>query len=421
MNNNATDNGGGVYNLNGFVNIDVCNVTSNFAMDNGGGLDAKHGSYNIKNSLINSNTGKDGAGVYVHFGNVKLLSSTVSSNAGEYGAGLCCEDGDINLTDTSIVGNVASLNAGGTYNINGSVNINNCDFTNNTANSNGGGLDTRHGNSTIVNSRFSDNKANYGGGAYNRDGFVAFDRCNFINNHASVDGGGFCCDDHNLDTITNTNFTGNSATSKGGGVDNENGELKIDNSSFTRNTASDGGAIKNQNSQGVDELDIIDSTFSGNVASFRGGAIYNDKDSSMSIKGSTLNNNSILDSNSGDNGGAIFNGEGDLNIIDSTFKNNVAKPGNGYYGQHGCGGAIDNFGGNLIVANSVFSDNHARFGGAINSYYAYLKLVNCQITDNIADSVGGGVCSNAGIQDIDTQTKSNFSSNKPNDIFHFNS
>jgi len=45
--------------------------------------------------------------------------------------------------------------------------------------------------------------------------------------------------------------------------------------------------------------------------------------------------------------------------------------------------------------------------------------VNCQIADNIADDVGGGICSNAGVIYIDSQTRNNFINNSPSDTFHF--
>ncbi|MDR2624643.1 MAG: hypothetical protein LBC39_08815 [Methanobrevibacter sp.] len=405
----ANASGGGIYNLNGTVHVDGCNVTGNTAVDNGGGLDTRYGNYTIMNSLIGSNSGRDGGGVYVHFGNMNMASSTVSGNNGEYGAGLCCEDGDMDLVDTNISGNVASLNAGGAYNINGKVNVNGCNVMNNIATAgNGGGLDTRYGNFTVVNSRFANNKAYNGGCVYVHFGNVLVQSVLFEDNGA-VEGGAVHSDA--ICNVTGSKFTNNSAD-EGGAVFND-GMVSIDDSSFEDNSACSGGGVYNTN-----KMNISNTLLNGNFVSFRGGAIYNDH-GDLNIKSSTLTNNSILNGNTADNGGAIFNGEGNLTITDSSFENNNAKPGKGNPGQHGCGGAIDNFKGNLTVSNSRFDSNHARYGGAINSYYAHLKLINCQITNNIVDSVGGGVCSNDGTQDVDSQTRNKFDGNKPSDMFHF--
>jgi predicted outer membrane repeat protein len=108
-----------------------------------------------------------------------------------------------------------------------------------------------------------------------------------------------------------------------------------------------------------------------------------------------------------------------LTINNSVLNFNSAIPGLGNYGQHGCGGAIDNFKGNLVISNSELFNNSARFGGAINSYYANLTVINCKMTSNNADFSGGAICSNQGVQIVDSDTIAKFSGNRPQNMHHF--
>ncbi len=83
-------------------------------------------------------------------------------------------------------------------------------------------------------------------------------------------------------TISNCSFADNSSTflvgTGGGAIENFNATMIINNSTFSGNNSSQGGAIYNH---GV--LTINDSTFSGNVAAF-GGAINNFHTGSLTLK-----------------------------------------------------------------------------------------------------------------------------------------
>ena len=59
----------------------------------------------------------------------------------------------------------------------------------------------------------------------------------------------------------------------GGAIYNYDGALTDDNSTFTGNSATDGGAICNINYGG---LTVDNSTFTGNNVTYDGGAIYNE-------------------------------------------------------------------------------------------------------------------------------------------------
>jgi predicted outer membrane repeat protein len=172
----------------------------------------------------------------------------------------------------------------------------------------------------------------------------------------------------------------------GGGVDNS-GTLTVNNSIFSLNTASTGGAILN-----TGMAIISNTTFNGNSPYFFGrsascGAI--DNRSAMTITTSTFNTNYA--NNNFTSGGAICNG-GTLAIADSTFINNSSEGNNAGYG-----GAIFTYAGTLTVTNSTFSANAATTsGGAIYSEGGTVQISNSTFGNNPETIGGGGALSNAG-------------------------
>jgi hypothetical protein len=100
-------------------------------------------------------------------------------------------------------------------------------------------------------------------------------------------------------------------------------------------TARGGGAIYRNGGS----LTVIDSTFDGNRAGatgqdLAGGAIYGFGGGTTLISGSTFTNNSASD------GGAVGSLNGNLTIVNSTFTSNAATGTGGNPGNGGCGGAI---------------------------------------------------------------------------------
>ena len=147
--------------------------------------------------------------------------------------------------------------------------------------------------------------------------------------------------------------------------------------------------------EGYVEGDIIrnaDDTLKSTADQPFGGAIFNWQ--------GTL---SIVNSRFSDNlaeydGGAISNNEGTLSISDSAFSDNSADK---------RGGAIENDSKNLSIINSTFSDNSASWGGAIYNGRDRLSIINSTFSDNSADE-DGGVIFNWGELNIGD---SNFSGN----------
>jgi len=184
-----------------------------------------------------------------------------------------------------------------------------------------------------------------------------------------------CTNDHQIFWVyTPGNLTLNYLTLRyAKNIDNGNGgaifnagALNISNCYLNENRGFNGGAIQNLGGT----ITITDSTFSGNVADYRAGAINND--------------------------GAIM-------IINSTFSENKAQDEGGF----GDAGVIYNSNtGTVIIEKSTFSGNEGRFGGAISNY-GTLEMTNSTFSGNAASIRGGSIYNNNSL----TITNATFSGN----------
>jgi len=231
--------------------------------------------------------------------------------------------------------------------------------------------------------------------------------------------GGIIYNEGNVTIDGNSTFSNNTADD-GGAIYNEYfGSVNISNSTFNNNTAdcyySFGGAIySGENSQ----LTISDSVFSENEAkdsqgygSGHGGAIANDDGGEITISNTTFSKNKTYGSNGSPNsGGAVYNGKGKINISGSTFELNVATN-----SAVSTGGAIyvDSYvgeGGNpaciVEISNSSFSKNESSIGGAIGNG-GRLDLSNVTFIKNKASFINrnsggmGGALFNLWLTNID--------------------
>ncbi len=114
-------------------------------------------------------------------------------------------------------------------------------------------------------------------------------------------------------TVSNSTFSGNSASGFGGGGIYNLGDTTVivSNSTFDSNSAQTGGGIANYRT-----VTVSNSTFSGNSAANGGGGIYN-SDSGGAV--TTLKNTIVANSPTGGNcSGAITDGGGNLSYPDAT-------------------------------------------------------------------------------------------------------
>lgn len=184
-------------------------------------------------------------------------------------------------------------------------------------------------------------------------------------------------------TVTNTEFTGNTAELNSGALYNSGTKAEITNSTFTNNKAQSiknvygsGGAVGNYRGG---TLEIKQSEFTGNYAG-SGGAIYN---SSLEMSGTgdfskatvNIENSDIKNNYATTNGGAVYT-YGEANIKNSIMQNNgISADGTV---KASSGGAIYNAGrltnsdppkpnGILTVDNVEFKNNYADQGAAITN------------------------------------------------------
>jgi hypothetical protein len=133
-------------------------------------------------------------------------------------------------------------------------------------------------------------------------------------------------------------------------------------------------------------LDLSNLTLTrGYISMENGGAILINKDAEVNIRNSTLSNNKAVSGY----GGAIYVGEGKLDIFDSTFSNNnadVESLGNLSLG----GGAIQNNDGTVNISGSTFKGNsvtsHTADGGAIYNGDYDATPIGASEEDGIPDS-----------------------------------
>jgi hypothetical protein len=202
-----------------------------------------------------------------------------------------------------------------------------------------------------------------------------------------------------LSGLTFTKGTGQGAGQfqaaySGGAVMNQDEALTVIGCVFTANSALDnsnffspyGGAI--YLASGLASLDISDSTLTGNVSLFGGGAIAAFYDSAVTITRCTISGNTT--GNTGGSGGGVFlNNGGTLVIEGSTIAGNTATA----TGTSGGGGvSVGGFGSGTIT-NSTIANNVTvgSGGGILNSFGFDLAVRNSTVSGNAARYLGGGV------------------------------
>jgi CSLREA domain-containing protein/MYXO-CTERM domain-containing protein len=183
-------------------------------------------------------------------------------------------------------------------------------------------------------------------------------------------------------TVNGVTIRDGSASTSGGGIDNQEGQLIVNDSIITANIgAGQGGGINNY--RGV--LEINRSLISNNLVYSSGGGIMN-QDGDVTINYTTIRDN-FSSTMVPTFGGGIYNSAmfNTLEINNSTLSGNQAFLD---------GGAIYHLLGTLRITNTTISGNSAiRYGGGLfhgsgNSTFGIAaggnKLVNVTITNNIA-------------------------------------
>jgi CSLREA domain-containing protein len=385
-------------------------VLSDLTIANGahpfGGAILNRGRLTLRNVVVEDNTGFNGGGV-LNSGTLWLDNCTLQRNkalpeqpATGYGGALWSDTtGVVIMTDSALRANNAHFNGAGVYN-SGILSIDGSVIDGNVARIGGGVFNL--GQLAIASSSLTANAADDGGGLASQDGADARLRdCMVANNQATgldLGGGAGLFNYLGYLEVERCAFEDNVAYGEGGGAIETNGTLRVGDSTFLRNRAMyhdglDLGLLPGDTSPGLggavliiagSEVTIRDARFAGNVAGVSGGAIYNDRDTML-----TLSRVDITGNLAERNYGGGINNEGGIRYVGGTLSNNQAP-------VHG-GGLTTNLG-EVLLQDVTLADNRAGNGGAIGNYLGgLLQLFQVTIERNQANgSLGGGIHNDRG-------------------------
>lgn len=342
-----------------------------------------------------------GSGI-LNTGSIKSLTNNTYSGNKAYNGGGLYNLGIIDAIENEVYSNNSARLAGGAITNFATINTINATFTNNSTtdeNSFGGAI-FNSGKIGSINGIFDGNTSTSAGGAITNVGEISSISGKFTNNQAKIAGGAIVTGDvrnetltlnANLKEIKNSIFENNKATDKSGGggaiMNNQfTNTLTINSSSFNSNSANDGGAIFN-----TGNLAVSNSTFTNNTAQRTGGAIANVSDTEQKVNANlTVQNSNFYNNQSDMAGGAIYT-DSTLTVKKSDFYNNRTNK-------------------TVSAENSKGNEESSGLGGgAISSVMGDLNIEEASFTNNETNGNGGAIYSLIGNQNI---KNSDFTGNK---------
>ncbi len=190
---------------------------------------------------------------------------------------------------------------------------------------------------------------------------------NMITSEIIIEGNGHTIDGNHAYRVLGVRFDGN---------------LTLKNAIITHGLYPDGAGISNAGT-----LNVQDSLITANTADYsgyggNGGGI--DNSGNLTVTNSTISNNTAAAGSYGGYGGGLYlSGTGTVTITNSTLSNNTA-------GLAGGGVALVSSS-TVHIVNSTLSGNMAENGGGIYASIGDLTIQNNTITNNTANSYGGGI------------------------------
>jgi hypothetical protein len=261
--------GGAIYlrNVNGaaiaeFEYVTISGNTTAAANSDGAGVFVKNSTVEFRNVTISGNATlggtADAGGIYVDGGSVLFEESTISGNsttgANSEGGGMFVNGGIVTLAKSTALNFNSTVGTqstgGGAFVAGGTLNIENSLVLSNTTagiSAHGGGLAVTNGAINLVGTSVLRNRASgagaNGGGIANLSGTVLVRDSTVAENlttSANSNGGGVYSDTNltgtQTTTLLNSTISGNSSTSRGGGVFNADGAMVIRHSTITNNS-----------------------------------------------------------------------------------------------------------------------------------------------------------------------------------------
>jgi len=376
--------GGGMEIQGSSPNLDNCKFMNNTSI-NGGGLNCIYSSPTLTGCTFEGNQATDGGGVYHRGGSLTLTECFFFENEAVMGGGLGIFSGDLTLTDCTFSQNTAGIFGGGLFTqaIDGLA-LTDCIFTNNSASGYGGGMAVSGVPSLAA----------------------SLNDCNFIQNTATLNAGGFWNANSGQTTLTGCQFIANEAGDNGGGMMDAAGCNSIQtNCSYTTNSAlgladtarGEGGGLFSLESSPT----LTGCTFTSNSASGYGGGVSilggSDDSGSLPEVIPTLND-CTFSYNSAENGAGIHiesssSGYARItNLADCTFTGNSASAYGGGVSVIGGSDDSDSLPELIPTLNGcTFSDNSAENGGGMYNFESNAVLTDCTFTNNPASNYGGGM------------------------------
>ena len=224
---------------------------------------------------------------------------------------------------------------------------------------------------------------------------------------ATADGGGVSMENTVNNpwhlTIQNSTFTNDHGGDAGGAIEEDGqGVVVITNSNISNNTTVNQGAgiwldaINNGTVNVTANTTLTNDLFNNNVA-FNGptGAIGNAGNATVTISGTTVENNFVGGTTQGGAGFGDQNGLGTLHVTNSLFLNNVAVT-NGGAIFTGASGTV------TTVVNTLIQGNAGQSGGGIEDAGTTLTLTNDTFNANHAVAANGGTGGDGGGLDVQT-------------------
>jgi CSLREA domain-containing protein len=370
--------GAGLFNYGGTVTIDSCSFQGHVGSGDylsGGAIHNENGSLTVSNSTFQNNTLSGnyayGAAIYNATGDVTVISSNFFDNSVSgsyaYGGAIYNSNSNLYIETSSFIGNSAEETGGAIYDYVSTLEISNSSFQDNIAYW-GGAIIQLHGTLTSSGNTFDSNAVTGSGGAI----ACYYATCTlqgnvFTGNIALQDGGAAYFHYDTAIQLDGILFIENTALNDGGAIAiQETGNFNITNTTFEHNTASQGGGAVITYSVGL----ISDSLFRQNYADL-GGGIYNYSvdfaNSGLTVERTTFWENNAV------SGGALYNENTKLVLINDTLASNTAGSGGGAYNAGG--GLLEIFNSTLAHNSATaFGDQLCQGGGAVytaNSIYAY--------------------------------------------------
>jgi len=200
-------------------------------------------------------------------------------------------------------------------------------------------------------------------------------------------------------TIDNVTFSGNYAVHTGGGMYNIYGSPIMSGTAFFNNQSDQGGGLALRRSASV----LTNTTFSGNAASY-GGGVYVVESTGATWSGTHALDNVYISGNMAtSHGGGIYNSAGTVTLVDVTFANNEASQDGG--GLYTYGSAAYT----TTLSNVVFIENTAVTGrgGGMRDAFGQAIFTVVTFDGNVAGDCGGGLYTDNGSATLSGSTFDN--------------